>query len=815
MLLRVGGGVRIVLTWLRLEARRRWVSLVVLALLVAVSTATVLTAAAGARRGDTALDRLEAQGLPFTVAVLANQPGFNWNKVKALPEVAAITRFPVTFNFVVDGCEGASTDFPMMDASYGTTIERPVIIAGRRLDPSRADEVVVTPQFLATCHHQLGDILTLHLATPKQIDQGFDGSQGAPAGPQVRVRIVGVGNTVWDSVPGNGPGQYGAIISSPGLYARYPANMAGHSPQVYINALIRLKGGSAAIPAFRADLTRVTGRSDIDELTIASQDGPVQRLIQYETACLLAFGMAALVAALFLVGQAVARYTSATMADLTVLQSVGMTSRQVVAAAAAPALLAAAAGATLGVAGAVVASRWMPIGAASYLEPHPGIDIDGQILGAGWILATALVTAGAAAAAALALAARRRQATPRRSGVAAAAAAAGLPVPLVVGSRFALEPGRGRAAVPVRPALLGAVVGVLGVLAAFTFSAGVSDAAVNPARFGQTWQLDTFLGEGGQDFSPATSQVLRAVAADPEVTGVDDALVSGAQSGQVSVESFTYTGVSGKRIPVVLTGGRMPASASEIVLAPTTAKAMHAAVGGTIRLTGGPVPRTFTVTGTGFVPPGPHNSYDDGAWLTPAGFARLFHGAQIAFKFHFAVVSLRPGADVAAANRRLTATAAKVKGGQGIAFEVSAPPTLITAIKEVAVLPLALAAFLALLAVAAIGYALSLAVRRRRHELAVLRALGLTRWQSRVIVVTQATLLTVIGLAFGIPLGIAAGRALWRAAAGMAPLAYHTPAALWALVLIAPLALVVANLLAAWPSHRAARLRTGEILRTE
>jgi hypothetical protein len=813
-----GDGVRIVLTWLRLEVRRRWVSLVVLALLVAVSAATVLTAAAGARRGDTALDRLEAQALPSTVAVLANQPGFNWNKVKALPEVAAISRFPVTFDFVVDGCESASTDFPMMDASYGTTIERPVIIAGRRFDPSRADEVVVTPQFLATCHKQLGDTLTLHLATPKQIDQLFDGSQGAPAGPHVRVRIVGVGNTIWDSVNGNGPGQHGAVIASPGLYAHYPANMAGDKDngQLYINALIRLKGGAAAIPAFRADLARVTGRSDIDVPTIQGfWVDPERRLIQYESVCLLAFAVAALVAALFLVGQAVARYTSATMADLAVLQSVGMTSRQVVAAAAAAPLLASAAGATLGVAGAIVASRWMPIGAASYLEPHPGIDADWQILGAGWVLAPALVTAAAAAAAALALAARRHQATPRRSGVAAAAATAGLPVSLVVGSRFALEPGRGRSAVPVRPALLGAIVGVLGVLAAFTFSAGVSDASANPARFGQTWQLDTYLGEGGQDFSPAGSQVLRAVAADPEVTGVDDALVDGAQSGQVSVESFTYTPVGGKRVPAVLTGGRMPASASEIVLGPTTAKAMHATIGSTIRLTGGPVPRTFTVTGTGFVPQGPHNSYDDGAWLTQAGYDRLFHGAEMAFKFHLAVVSLRPGADVAAASRRLTATAARIKGGQAIGFEVTAPPGIITGIKDVAVLPLALAAFLALLAVAAIGYALSLAVRRRRHELAVLRALGMTRGQSRLVVVTQATLLAVIGLAFGIPLGVAAGRTLWRAAAGMAPLAYHTPATLWALVLIAPVALVVANLLAGWPGQRAARLRTAEILRTE
>jgi ABC-type antimicrobial peptide transport system permease subunit len=96
-----------------------------------------------------------------------------------------------------------------------------------------------------------------------------------------------------------------------------------------------------------------------------------------------------------------------------------------------------------------------------------------------------------------------------------------------------------------------------------------------------------------------------------------------------------------------------------------------------------------------------------------------------------------------------------------------------------------------------------------------LRALGLTRRQSRLVIVTQATLLAVIGLAFGIPLGIALGRTLWRAAADMTPLAYHPPVALWALALIGPVALVAANLLAAWPARRAARLRTAHILRTE
>jgi FtsX-like permease family len=215
------------------------------------------------------------------------------------------------------------------------------------------------------------------------------------------------------------------------------------------------------------------------------------------------------------------------------------------------------------------------------------------------------------------------------------------------------------------------------------------------------------------------------------------------------------------------------------------------------------------------VPGGPHNNYDTGAWLTPAGYDRLFRGAHFAFKFHIATVALRLGADVQAVMHRLTAKVRAHKGGQGFAVEVTPPPTIILAVRDVAALPLALSAFLAVLAVGAVGHALSIAVRRRRHELAVLRALGLTRRQSRLVIGTQATLLAVIGLAFGVPLGVALGRVLWHAAANTTPLAYNTPWALLALLLIAPVALVAANLLAAWPARRAARLRTAQILRTE
>jgi hypothetical protein len=336
------------------------------------------------------------------------------------------------------------------------------MLAGRLFNPRRTGEVVVTPKFVASYGKGVGDTLTLHLAGPRQVNVGYDGTSGPPRGPIIVARIVGVGRTPW-GLDADGPGQTGGVLASPALFTHYRANIMGISGQTYINALVRLKGGAAALPAFRADLAAVTGRSDIDVWNnFADFGGPIRKVTGYEAACLLAFALAALVAAVFLVGQSVARYTSATVVDVQVLQAVGMTRGQAVASASAAPFLAGAAGATAGVAGAVVASWWMPIGLAAIVEPHPGVDVGWLVLGTGWVIAPLLVLAGSAAAVAAALTAGRRQGTPRRSAVAVAAAGAGFPVPVVVGARFALEPGRGRSAVPVRPALVGTVVGVLG-----------------------------------------------------------------------------------------------------------------------------------------------------------------------------------------------------------------------------------------------------------------------------------------------------------------------------------------------------------------
>ncbi len=395
-----------------------------------------------------------------------------------------------------------------------------------------------------------------------------------------------------------------------------------------------------------------------------------------------------------------------------------------------------------------------------------------------------------------------------------AAVSAGAPVPVLIGAKFALEPGRGRSALPVRPALAGAVAGVLGVLAAFTFSAGVSDAAANPARFGQTDQLEGWSGENGHDLGPV-DKVLAALATSRDVIGLNDSKSSVAQSGELSITTYTYAPVGGKRLHVVLTAGRMATGPGDIVLAPTTARQLRARVGSTIPLIGGARQVSARVTGIGFVPEGPHNEYDSGAWMTRAGYARVFAGAAFAFKFRGYQIELRPGVSTAAAARRLNALASPVTGGQDLGLAPPALPQALLEVRDVAVLPFALGAFLVLLALGAVGHALATAVRRRRHELAVLQALGLTRMQSRLVVITQATLLAAIGVVFGVPLGIVLGRVTWRQVADETPLFYHPPLAAIAIALVVPLALITANLLAAWPGHRAARLRSAQILRAE
>ena len=124
--------------------------------------------------------------------------------------------------------------------------------------------------------------------------------------------------------------------------------------------------------------------------------------------------------------------------------------------------------------------------------------VDWTVVGLG--MAVLAVALGALAVVVAFRAAPHRVATrlerERASSVARAATSAGLPPAAVTGIRFALEPGAGRNAVPVRSAILGAVLAVVVVIGTITFGSSMNTLVSHPALYGWNWS-DEINGGGG------------------------------------------------------------------------------------------------------------------------------------------------------------------------------------------------------------------------------------------------------------------------------------------------------------------------------
>jgi hypothetical protein len=131
------------------------------------------------------------------------------------------------------------------------------------------------------------------------------------------------------------------------------------------------------------------------------------------------------------------------------------------------------------------------------------------------------------------------------------------------------------------------------------------------------------------------------------------------------------------------------------------------------------------------------------------------------------------------------------------------PPPEVREVQGVNDLPLALASVLTLLAAGTIAHILVTSVRRRRRDLAILKAVGFVGRQVRASVAWQATAIAGVGLLAGLPLGVAAGRWAWTALAqalAIEPVPIISPG----LLLAVPAVLMLANAVAAIPANRGA-----------
>ena len=163
----------------------------------------------------------------------------------------------------------------------------------------------------------------------------------------------------------------------------------------------------------------------------------------------------------------------------------------------------------------------MPIGPARLAEPHPGVAFDWTVLGIGFVAIVALLRRGRWPC--------PRGASPKRcndtvgaqdrfarrpSSATRWATAAGTPPDAAIGIGYAVDPGRGRTAVPTRGVIVVTALAVAAIAATATFGTNLSRLVHTPRLYGQSWDLTV-----DAQFSPLpTARIERAARHQPGVT---------------------------------------------------------------------------------------------------------------------------------------------------------------------------------------------------------------------------------------------------------------------------------------------------------
>jgi hypothetical protein len=650
-----------------------------LTLLVGFTGGVVLAAVAGARRTDTAYARLVRETNAWDVLVnpdQGSQSALGSREVAQLPNVTAagrengVTLIPADARSVNDVGRYGVDIAP--DVHAGRTIGRPKLLSGRVPAPSRADEVVVNPILAAQEHVGVGSTIRAVSLTQDEADQGNDENAVLNAlltrlrqgelGTPITLHVTGIVTTPEEIVVDQGFEQPEMILS-PAFLTRYP-NTAVES----WGEIVRLRHGAGDVPAFRKAVDALVPDEAVAYQTASVTAAKVDRAVQPAVGALWIFAAVMAITGVFVVGQALTRQSFLDSVDFPALRGLGFARPQLFGVAMMPAALVAVAGAILAVVVAAAASPLTPIGAARTAEPHPGFHVDWFVVGLGALAVVVVVLALAALAIWRYARARgiefRDDARPSRA--AASLAHAGASTPLTAGVRMALEPGRGRAAVPVRTTIVGAVLAIATVTGAVVFAASLDHLVSTPRLYGWNWdvRIDAGADTPEQD-ATATHELTQLLRNSPaverfSVTTQSTVTLDGHPVPAIGVEP------RGGAVKPSLVSGRIPRNEHEIALGSRTLDQLGRGVGDVVHArrqdgttTSLRVVGRVVLPGFGTYSGQDKTSLGEGAVVTEAALARL--GPN--FSRHPFLVDFRPDADVkplvSSANKIIAASSSR------------------------------------------------------------------------------------------------------------------------------------------------------------
>ncbi len=791
---------------LRAEARSRWRAWVALGIAIGVASGASIAAASGALRADSAYPRfVQAQRAAHVTlgGIAAVDPEVIEDirrQIASFPEVvdSQIGQF-VTGSAVVRRT-GKIAAFPNIlvvgstDVRLGLDFDKPKLLEGRHFEPSARDEGIIDWIAADKLGLRLGDLIDVRLLDFES------GGEDSPAVVLAPVRVVGIA-VFPGSVPAVGQTPLSGLAVTPAFMRSYAKYISPSSEAP--NVLLR---GVEDIPSF---VTRVRALPDAVDIvsTLPEHVAGVQRTLRFEVLALWALSALLGLGAVAIFGQALARMTLVESAGFASLGALGM-SRSALTLVGITRGCAVGLVATLVAGGvAVAASTFTPIGISRVVEPEPGIAVNGMILAVG-LAATLIAVAGLTVWPSFRAAKAGEPTIPRRPSVLAAAVAGRAPVASATGVRMALDPGRGPRAVPVRTAVMGSLIGIAAVAGSLVFASSLGHLIRTPELYGFNWsQIVAAEGEGESELEAAFTQ-------DPDVQAMSrGGVINMVVGGKPLVPLVYEPGLIG---PTILSG-RTPVADDEIVLGPSLMRALDLRMGDSVDVEipqedARPASGRLRVVGTTVVPavlfqqvqPG------EGAALTVDAIRRIAPDVIRPGESLPLIVRYRLGVDVDAKHGALHERFPFM-----FTIQLRQPGGDLISLVRVEGIPVALAGVLAFMAAATLMHALLSSIRRRRHDLAVLKTLGFRTGQVRRAVGWQATVLAAIALAVGLPLGVVAGRLAWRAFATDLGVVEVPRVPLLAIALIVPATLALAGLIAAFPARVAARTQPALVLRTE